>query len=112
MALVSRMVSDISGTEANESDFVKLVVRQHPSVDEPKSLDVLPAEIENLKEAGNLVVLEVGSNGDRRQVVMTHAEFKKLVKDDVVQSAAGTRGRRPGFRPAPKPKDDNADKSE
>lgn len=112
MALKSVMVSDISGVEADEADFTKMVVRQHPAIDEPKSLDVLPSEVADLKEAGNLVVLEVGTNGDRRQVVMTHAEFKKLVKDEVVQNAAGTRGRRPGFRPAPKPQSDDEPKSE
>lgn len=100
MAIVSRMVSDLTGAEANESEFVTLVVREHPLIDEPKSLDVLPSEIENLKGADDLVILEVGSNGDKRQIVVPLADFKKLVKDDVLKNARGTRGRRPGWSPS------------
>lgn len=103
MALVSRMVSDISGQEADEADFVQLVIRQHPAISDARALDVLPAEIEKLKTAGDLVVLEVGSNGDKKQLVVTLAEFRKLVKDEVVKKARATRGRRPGFSPGSKP---------
>jgi hypothetical protein len=98
MAIVSRMVSDLTGAEANESEFVTLTVREHPAITEPKALDVLPKEIESLKEAGEIVVLEI-SNGEKRQLVVTLADFRKLVKDDVVNKARGTRGRRPGFSP-------------
>lgn len=98
MAIVRKMVSDISGTDADESEFVKLTVRQHPACDEPKSLDVLPKEIEGLKDAGNLVILEV-TNGEKRQIVVSLADFRKLVSDDVVKKAPGTRGRRPGYSP-------------
>lgn len=98
MALVSKMISDISGAEANEADFIQLVVREHPAVDEPKSLDVLPAEVADLKNAGDLVLLEVKQNGDSKQLVVTLADFRKLVKDDVVRRARGVRGRRPGTR--------------
>lgn len=104
MALVSRMVSDLTGAEAAESEFIKLVVREHPGIDQPKSLDVLPKEVEGLKTAGEIVVLEVNHNGFKKQLVMTLADFRKVCPDDKVTSAPGTRGRRPGFSPAaPKP---------
>jgi hypothetical protein len=99
MAIVSRMVSDISGKEAAESEFVTLTIREHPGTDEPKALDILPDEISGLKEAGEIVVLEVGSNGDKKQMVVTLADFRKVVKDEIVKNARGTRGRRPGFSP-------------
>ncbi|MEO5499455.1 MAG: hypothetical protein ABIR46_03075 [Candidatus Saccharimonadales bacterium] len=99
MARVVRLVSDISGKEADEKDFTKMVVRVHPSITEPKLLDVLADEVESLKGADNLVTLELGENGDRREVVVSLADFRKLVKDDVVASAPGTRGRRKGFSP-------------
>ena len=102
MAIVSRMVSDLTGTEANESEFVTLTVRDHPAVDEPKALDVLPSEIADLKEAGEIVVLEVGTNGDKRQIVVALADFRKLCKDETVKAARGTRGRRPGWSPGSK----------
>lgn len=98
MALVSRMVSDLTGKEAPEGDFVQLVIREHPAADEAKSLDVLPDEIKGLKSAGEIVVLEV-RNGDTKQLVVSLADFRKLVKDDVVKNARGLRGRRPGFSP-------------
>lgn len=90
------MVSDISGKEADESEFTKLVVRQHPAVDSPRQLDVLKSEVENISGAENLVMIEVGENGEKRELAVTLADFRKLVKDDVVKDAPGTRGRRPG----------------
>lgn len=99
MAIVQRMVSDISGTEANEDDFVNLVIRSHKAVDEAKQLDVLPAELEALKEGPDLVVLEIKSNGSTRQLVTTLSEFRKLVPDEKVVRAQGTKGRRAGYSP-------------
>lgn len=97
MALVSRMVSDISGTEANEDQFVKLTIRQHPAATEAKVLDVLPSEIADLKDAGDLVVLDV-TNGEKRQIVVKLADFRKLISDEIVANAPGNRGRRLGTR--------------
>ncbi|TFC63748.1 hypothetical protein E3O62_02665 [Cryobacterium sp. TMT2-15-1] len=94
------MVSDITGVEADEDAFVTLIVRSHKAVDEAKSLDVLPAEIAGLKEASDLVTLEIRDNGNTRQVVTTLAEFRKLIADEVVVKAQGIRGRRIGYSPA------------
>ena len=102
MARVVKLVSDISGKEAAEADFVKLVVREHPAIDEPKQLDVLPDEVKGLKSAGNLVTFEIGNNGDKKTVTVTLADFQKLVSDAVVKAAPGTRGRRPGYSPTAK----------
>lgn len=99
MAIRRVMVSDLTGAEGNEEDFTVLTVRQHPKLTEPKALDILPDELKGLKTAGDLVVLETGTNGDRQQVVVTLAEFRKVVPDKVVEAARGTRGRRPGFSP-------------
>jgi hypothetical protein len=98
MAIVSRMVSDITGKEGNEEEFVVLTVREHPEIDEPKALDVMPDEIAGMKDAGNLVVVEV-SNGEKKQLIFTLAEFRKVVPDEVLKKARGTRGRRPGWSP-------------
>lgn len=93
------LVSDISGTEADESEFTKLVVRSHSAADEPKQLDILKSEADKFVGAENLVTVEIGDNGDRREVVMPLADFRKLVKDETVKAAPGTRGRRPGYSP-------------
>jgi hypothetical protein len=98
MAIVSKMISDLTGKEADASEFVKLVVRQHPAVREPKRLDVLPGEIVGLEDAGDLVVIEI-VDGQKRQVAVTLSSFRKICSDEIVRRAPGTRGRRPGFRP-------------
>jgi hypothetical protein len=96
VALVSRMVSDITGTEAPGRDFVTLVVRAHPVIEEPKALDVLPAEVDLLRSAADVVVLESKRDGQVRRFFVTLTEFRRYVDDDVVARARGTRGRRPG----------------
>lgn len=92
-------VSDISGTEAKETEFVTLVVRSHKAIDQPKSLDVLPSEIAGLKEATDLVICEIKDHGQYRQMIVALADFRKLVPDDVVKRAQGTRGRRMNWSP-------------
>lgn len=99
MARVTKLVSDVTGTEANESDFIKCVIRTHPKSEEAKSLDVLPGELDALSSVSDLVVIELGSNGDKRELVVSYKDFVKLVKDDVVEKAPGTRGRKPGWSP-------------
>jgi hypothetical protein len=96
MALVTKMQSDITGVEAAEADFIQLVVRQHPAIKEPKALDVLPDEIASLKEADNLVIVDVKNGAEVKQIVIPIDEFRELVSDDVVKNARHTRGRRPG----------------
>lgn len=106
MAFKSIRVSDLTGTEGADEDFVTLVVRQHPDLEEAVQLDVLPGEVAGLKGIQDLVVLEV-RNGETTQVVTTKAEFAKLHPKigDVLKTADGLRGRRKGYRP-PAAKDD------
>lgn len=103
MAWVSKMASDLTGVEGKAEDFVEVTVRSAPGLSEPKKLDVLPDEIKDLKGAGELVVLEVGNNGDKEQLIVTLAEWKKLSPkiDEIVAKAPGVKGRRPGWKPAP-----------
>lgn len=102
MARIVRLVSDITGAEANEEEFVSLVVKSHPAIDSPRRLDVLPAEVADLKGADNLVVCEVKDNGESREIVMALTDFRKLVSDDKVKKASGTRGRPLGYSPKKK----------
>lgn len=99
LALVSRMASDISGKEGDEKDFVTLVVREHPSADEPRALDVLPDEIDGLKNASDLVTCEIRRPDTTvTQLVVPLAEFRKIIKDETVNKGRQLRGRRPGLR--------------
>jgi len=101
MAWLSKKTSDLTGTEGRVEDFIEVTVRSAPGLKEPKKLDVLPSEIKDLKGAGELVILEIGTNGDRKQLIVTLAEWKKLSPkiDEIVKAAPGLRGRRAGQRP-------------
>jgi hypothetical protein len=91
------MVSDISG---NEGANVIVVVRQHPSIQQAKSLDLTPEEVASIKEITDLVILEVKTEetGPSREVYVRLADFNKLSEDmpGVLERARFTRGRRPG----------------
>lgn len=101
MAYKSIRVSDLTGAEGEEKDFVSVVVRKHPALEEAVVFDAKPEELKGLKSAGDLVILEVKNGGDPVQVVTTIGEFNKLSPniEEVLKNAPGVRGRRPGFRP-------------
>lgn len=103
MARMVKLVSDVSGVEADESAFVKCVVRSHPAVQEAKRLDVLPGELAALDDVTDLVVLEIGSGREARRLVVAHDEFREVVPDETVVKARGTRGRLVGWSPQDRP---------
>lgn len=101
LAIVSRKVSDLSGQEGTDTEFAKVVVRQHPKLDQPKALDVLVPELEQFKDIGDLVVLEVQMPDTTvREMYVRVADFNKAAPDmdKVLRDARGTRGRMPGSR--------------
>lgn len=100
MAIVTRKISDLSGLEAPEEQFATIIVRQHPKVAEPKRLDALPEDLEKLKPLGDVVVLEIRMpDTSTREIHVKHADFAKLMSDDDLTKAPGTKGRQPGFSP-------------
>jgi hypothetical protein len=58
-------VSDLSGRQADEDQFAKLIVHEHPQYQGPISLDVLPEEIGELPESDQYVSIEVIAPGER-----------------------------------------------
>jgi hypothetical protein len=52
-------VSDLSGQQAGEEQFAKLIVHEHPQYQGPITLDVLPEEIGELPESEQYVSIEV-----------------------------------------------------
>ncbi|WP_427921157.1 hypothetical protein [Streptomyces sp. cg40] len=98
---MNKKVSDLSKKEGDDGDFVVVVVRQHPTLDEPKALDVLPDELEKFVPIGDLVMLEIQQpDGTKKDVAMRLADFNKLAPnmDQVLKEARKTRGRVPGTR--------------
>jgi hypothetical protein len=58
-------VSDLSGQQAGEEQFAKLIVHEHPQYQGPITLDVLPEEIGELPESEQYVSIEVIQPGER-----------------------------------------------
>jgi hypothetical protein len=58
-------VSDLSGRQATEEQFAKLIVHEHPQYQGPITLDVLPDEIGELPEIDQYVSIEVIQPGER-----------------------------------------------
>jgi len=104
MAFKSIRVSDLTGAEGTDEEFVSVIVRKHPAIEEAVVFDAKPEELKGLKSADQLVILEIKNGGEPTQVVTTLADFSKLSPNiaDVLKNAPGVRGRRPGFRPASK----------
>jgi hypothetical protein len=59
-------VSDLSGRQATEEQFAKLVVHEHPQYQGPITLDVLPEELGELPDSDQYVSIEVIHPGERR----------------------------------------------
>ena len=58
-------VSDLSGQQAGEEQFAKLIVHEHPQYQGPITLDVLPEEIGELPDSDQYVSIEVIQPGER-----------------------------------------------
>jgi hypothetical protein len=73
-------VSDLSGEQASEDQFAKLVVHEHPQYQGPIALDVLPHEIGELPESEQFVSIEVIQPGERsgQRALLSVDRFNKL----------------------------------
>ena len=61
MAVKQVRVSDLSGQQAGEEQFAKLIVHEHPQYQGPITLDVLPDEIGSCPKASNTFPLRLSS---------------------------------------------------
>ena len=59
MAVKQVRVSDLSGRQATEQQFAKLIVHEHPQYQGPITLDVLPEELGELPDSDQYVSIEV-----------------------------------------------------
>jgi hypothetical protein len=73
-------VSDLSGQQATEEQFAKLIVHEHPQYQGPITLDVLPEEIGELPESEQYVSIEVIQPGERsgQRALLSVDRFNKL----------------------------------
>jgi hypothetical protein len=73
-------VSDLSGRQAGEEQFAKLIIHEHPQYQGPITLDVLPEEIGELPESDQYVSIEVVEPGERsgQRALLSVDRFNKL----------------------------------
>jgi hypothetical protein len=73
-------VSDLSGKQAEEDDFGRLVVHEHPQYQGPITVDILPDEIGELPESDQYVSIEVIQPGDQRgqRALLSMDRFNEL----------------------------------
>jgi hypothetical protein len=73
-------VSDLSGQQAGEEQFAKLIVHEHPQYQGPITLDVLPEELGELPESEQYVSIEVIRPGERsgQRALLSVDRFNKL----------------------------------
>jgi hypothetical protein len=73
-------VSDISGRQADEDQFAKLIVHEHPHYQGPITLDVLSEEIGELPDSDQYVSIEVVQPGERsgQRALLSVERFNQL----------------------------------
>jgi hypothetical protein len=81
-------VSDLSGRQATEEQFAKLIVHEHPQYQGPITLDVLPEEIGELPESEQYVSIEVIQPGERsgQRALLSVDRFNKLASSGDMNS--------------------------
>jgi hypothetical protein len=73
-------VSDLSSRQANEDQFAKLIVHEHPQFQGPITLDVLPDELGELPDSDQYVSVEVIQPGERtgQRALLSLERFNQL----------------------------------
>jgi hypothetical protein len=81
-------VSDLSGRQATEEQFAKLIVYEHPQYQGPISLDVLPEEIGELPDSDQYVSIEIIQPGERsgQRALLSVDRFNQLASGGDMQS--------------------------
>jgi hypothetical protein len=95
-------VSDLSGRQAGEEQFAKLIVHEHPQYRGPITLDVLPEELGELPESDQYVSIEIIQPGERsgQRALLSVERFNQLAAGGDMQAillsaVAGQQPQRP-----------------
>ena len=80
MAVKQVRVSDLSGQQAAEDQFAKLIVHEHPQYQGPITLDVLPDELGEVPENEQYVSIEIIQPGERsgQRALLSVDRFNQL----------------------------------
>jgi hypothetical protein len=89
-------VSDLSGQQASEEQFAKLIIHEHPHYQGPITLDVLPQELGELPDSDQYVSIEVIGPGERsgQRALLSVDRFNQLAPGGdmpaILRNAVGT----------------------
>ena len=88
MAVKQIRVSDLSGRQASEDQFAKLIVHEHPQYQGPITLDVLPEELGELPDSDQYVSIEVVQPGERsgQRALLSLDRFNQLAGSGDMQA--------------------------
>jgi hypothetical protein len=88
LAVKQVRVSDLSGRQATEDEFAKLIVHQHPHYQGPITLDVLPEELGEMPDSDQYVSIEVIQPGERsgQRALLSVERFNELAAGGDMQS--------------------------
>ena len=88
MAVKQVRVSDLSGRQADEDQFAKLIVHEHPHYRGPITLDVLPEELGELPDSDQYVSIEVIGPGERsgQRALLSLERFDQLAAGGDMQA--------------------------
>lgn len=95
MGYKSIRTSDITGATLDDDKVITVVVRSAG-----KLFDASAEELAGLKRVTNIVELELRhANGKSEEILVSQADFDKVVSAEVLAKADSIRGRRNGFTP-------------
>ncbi|WP_396919717.1 hypothetical protein [Mycolicibacterium sp.] len=95
MAYRQVRISDLTGVELDEKEAVEVTVKGAN-----KKFDASAEELKALKPLTSVVELELRyASGQVGQMLVSQAEFKKVVSDDKLAGFDSARGRRSGYSP-------------
>jgi hypothetical protein len=99
-------VSDLSGRQATEEQFAKLIVHEHPQYQGSITLDVLPEEFGELPDSDQYVSIEVIQPGERsgQRALLSVDRLNQLAASGdmhaILMNAVGTQQRSAQLRRA------------
>ncbi len=92
-----KRVSDLSGREAPDKEFGRLVVRKYPGMEGNKVLDVLPDEVSGLKTPDDMVELEyIEPGSSKRRTLMVERDAFDALADNMPELLANIPDLKPG----------------
>lgn len=95
MGFRTQRISDLSGIELRDEEVIEVSV-----IDAGRKFDCSEEELKVLKPLTNVMKLQLRhANGQVTDLLVSKAEFQKVVSDEKLATFDSNRGRRSGYSP-------------